>query len=285
MAAEVTEAVVKKFADDSKCFMVTETEEDKVRFQKMLSMLEIWSTKWQMLFNMDKCHVIHAGEKNPGFTYNWGEGTLLSTDSEKDVGVMITSNLKPSAQAASAAKKANMVLGQLSRGVTYRDKDTFIRLYKTFVLPHLCYSAPAWSPYSKADKEVLEKVQRRAVMMVTNIKGSYEERLLALKLRTLEERRIRGDLIECYKILTGKYNVSLESWFCLSREKVGAANTRTSTGYLSLVLPPAPRTEIRRNFFSQRVVPFWNTLPDHVKMASTTNQFKNLYDIYTGYQT
>ena len=57
VAAEVTEAVVKKFADDSKCFMVTETEEDKVRFQKMLSMLEIWSTKWQMLFNMDKCHI------------------------------------------------------------------------------------------------------------------------------------------------------------------------------------------------------------------------------------
>ena len=45
-----------------------------------------------------------------------GEGTLLSTDSEKDVGVMITPNLKPSAQAASTAKKANMVLGKLSRG-------------------------------------------------------------------------------------------------------------------------------------------------------------------------
>ena len=66
-----------------------------------------------------------------------------------------------------------MVLGQLSRGVTYRDKDTFIRLYKTFVLPHLCYSAPAWSPYSKADKEVLEKVQRRAPTLRVAMKKDF----------------------------------------------------------------------------------------------------------------
>ena len=120
-------------------------------------------------------------------------------------------------------------------------------------------------------------------MMATNLRGVYEEKLVALNLRTFEERRTRGYLIECYKVLTGKYNVSLDTCFCLSKEKVGAANTRSSSGYLSLVNPPAPRTDIRRNFFSHRVVSPWNTLPNHVKMASTTNQFKNLYDIHTGY--
>ena len=86
-------------------------------------------------------------------------------------------DLKPKLQSARAAKKVNMVLGHLTRGVTYRDKFTFIKLYKTFVLPHLSYAVSAWSPYNKADQEILEKVQQRAVMMVTNIKGSYEERL------------------------------------------------------------------------------------------------------------
>ena len=84
----------------------------------MLANLETWGNDWQMLFNMDKCHVIHAGKRNPSFTYTWGDGDLLPTESEKDVGVMITSNLKPSVQCAKAAKKGNMVLGQLARGVT-----------------------------------------------------------------------------------------------------------------------------------------------------------------------
>jgi ribonuclease P/MRP protein subunit RPP40 len=191
--------------------------------------------------------------------------------------------LKPSDLCARAAKKANIVLGQLARGVTYRDKSTFIRLYKAFVLPHLSYAASAWSPYNKADKEVLEKVQRRAVMMVTNIRGSYEERLAVLKIRTLEERRTRGDMIETFKILTGKSVVSPETWFSLAKEKDGAVNTRATKGYLNLVQPPVPETDVRKYFFSHRVVPVWNSLPDHVKKAKTTNGFKASYDRFKGY--
>ena len=92
------------------------------------------------------------------------------TEAEKDVGVMVTSNFKPSVQCANAAKKANMVLGQITRVVTFRDRTTFIRLYQVFVLPHLSYDVPACATFNKADKELLEKVQRRAVMMVTNIR-------------------------------------------------------------------------------------------------------------------
>jgi ribonuclease P/MRP protein subunit RPP40 len=62
-------------------------------------------------------------------------GELEVTEAEKDVGVMITANLKPSLQCARVAKKANMVLVQLARGVTYRNRVTFIRLYQVFVLP------------------------------------------------------------------------------------------------------------------------------------------------------
>ena len=53
----------------------------------------------------------------------------MVTEAEKDVGVMVTSNLKPSVQCANIAKKANMVLGQIARGVSYRDRTTFMRLF------------------------------------------------------------------------------------------------------------------------------------------------------------
>ena len=201
VAVEITGAMLKKFADDTKCYMVVETEEDKTRFQNMLSNLMEWSEKWQMLFNMEKCHVLHAGRHKHHFEYELGGGVLEVAKAEKDVGVMVTADLKPSVQCAKVAKKANLVLGQLARGVTYRDKVTFIRLYQVFVLPHLCYCAPAWSPYTRADVDLLEKVQKRAVMMVTNIKGNYMERLAILGMRTLEDRRLRGDAFETFKIL------------------------------------------------------------------------------------
>jgi len=70
---------------------------------------------------------------------------------------------------------------------------------------HLEYCAQAWSPWTLGDKEVLEAVQKRAVGMVTNLKGrTYQERLSELNMVTLEERRKRGDLVEMYKTITGK---------------------------------------------------------------------------------
>ena len=175
-----------------------------------------------------------------------------------------------------------MVNGQLARGVSYRDRVTFVRLYQVFVLPHLSYSAPAWAPYSIADKEMLEKVQKRAIMMVTNIKGSYEERLATLGLRSLEDRRLRGDLIETFKILTGKSDVNYQSWFRLTRDQVGLANTRANTGYLTLVHPSPANTEVRRNYFFQRLITKWNQLPNHKKICQKTDEFKDAYVRHTG---
>ena len=71
VAVEITGALLKKFADDTKCYMVVETEEDQVKFQAMLTNLQTWSSQWQMLFNMDKCHVIRAGRQNQQCQYMW----------------------------------------------------------------------------------------------------------------------------------------------------------------------------------------------------------------------
>ena len=142
---------------------------------------------------------------------------------------------------------------------------------------------PVWAPYTKADIEVLARVQRRAVMMVTNVRGDYKERLALLKVSNLQERRVRGYMIETFKILTGKSQVDYTTWFNLASMNDGTVNTRFTTGNLNLALPPAPNLEIRRNFFSHRVVPVWNQLPDSIRQAQTTNQFKSAYDNHLGY--
>ena len=55
-AVETAGAIIKKFADDTKCYMVVESEEEKRKFQSMLDSLEDWGSVWQMAFNTDKCH-------------------------------------------------------------------------------------------------------------------------------------------------------------------------------------------------------------------------------------
>jgi ribonucleases P/MRP protein subunit RPP40 len=75
--------------------------------------------------------------------------------------VIISDSLKPAAQCAKAAKTAQTVLGQISRAFSFRDKMVFMQLYKQYVRPHLEFGIQAWAPYSAADIEALEKVQKR----------------------------------------------------------------------------------------------------------------------------
>jgi len=151
--------------------------------------------------------------------------------------------------------------------------EEFNLLYKAHIRPHLEYCIQVWSPYLKKDIECLERVQRRATKLVGTLrKRLYEERLRVLKLTTLEKRRLRGDLIETYKIITKKDNINPTQFFQF-----------TETGHdlrrHSLKLSQARNTNrICRMFFSQRVVRDWNQLPQHVIEAPSTNAFKNRLD-------
>ena len=64
------------------------------------------------------------------------------------------------------------------------------------VRPHLEYANSVWCPYKKGDIAGIEKVQKRATKLVISLKHlSYIERLRRLKLPTLKNRRLRGDII------------------------------------------------------------------------------------------
>ena len=79
-----------------------------------------------------------------------------------------------------------------------------LKLYKTLVRPHLEYCVQFWSPYYRKDIIQLERVQKRFTRMLPGLDGlSYKERLDRLGLFSLGRRRLRGDLIEVYKIMRG----------------------------------------------------------------------------------
>jgi hypothetical protein len=85
---------------------------------------------------------------------------LTKTEIEKDVGVHISSNLKPTEQCKKAATKATQVLNQILWNFHYRDRIVFVGLYKKYVRPHLEFASPAWSPWMQSDISLIEKSRK-----------------------------------------------------------------------------------------------------------------------------
>ena len=109
---------------------------------------------------------------------------LEASEKERDVGVTISSNLKPAQQCQKAAQTASAVpvLSQITRSFHYRDRHVFLSLYQQYERPHLEFAVAAWSPWTQADIQCLESVQQRAIRAISGLKANtYEEKLKELK--------------------------------------------------------------------------------------------------------
>ena len=107
--------IMNKFADDTKLGHVVITDKERDQLQQALDELCNWSKNWGMEFNVKKCKVMHLGHNNKRFTYEMNGERLEVTEEERDIGVNMCSNLKPSQQCKKAARTAQTVLSQLAR--------------------------------------------------------------------------------------------------------------------------------------------------------------------------
>jgi hypothetical protein len=269
-ANEVT--AMAKFADDTKVGQQILSETDRDALQSALNKLCDWTDQWGMQFNVAKCKVMHFGRTNPKYEYEMRGQKLEKVDTERDIGVTVSNNLKPSAQCAKAAATARTVLGQISRSFHYRDKKTFVKLYTTYVRPHLEFCTPAWSPWTRADIDCIENVQKKMVGMVSGLLATdYVSRLAELGLETLEKRRKNTDIYTMHKLIHGYGDIDTDGWF---DKNVGAAVTRARADPLN-VISKNGNLELRRNFFTLRVVKDWNKVPHDIKNISVPGKFKS----------
>ena len=160
------------------------------------------------------------------------------------------------------------MLGLINRTIEFKHRDVLIRLYKSLVRPHLEFCTPAWSPHYRKDRDLIEKIQRRFTRMIPNIsKLPYDQRLTEVGLWSLEDRRLRADLIEVYKIIHGLSSVSFQSFF----EFCHHDRTR---GHTLKLHKHSVRTDLRQHFFTERIINVWNKLDEDTVSASSLNSFK-----------
>ena len=155
-------------------------------------------------------------------------------------------------------------MGIIRRSFSHLDKSTFNLLFKSLVRPHIEYAHSVWYPTTKKLKTLIENVQRRATKQLPCCKDmEYNDRLKYLDLPCLAYRRIRGDIIEVYKMMNQKYDQELEIPL-IPACKVHNRDHRNSqyTLHRSKI-----KTTARKLSFKNRVVHFWNELPAKVKEA------------------
>lgn len=260
------------FADDGK--KIANPLVKAGQLQEDLDRIQRWTNDWIIKLNISKCSVLHLGKNNPQTTYNLNGVAIASVNQQKDLGIIITTDLKWEQHISTIVKKANSFLYVIRKSFQTMTVEVFIKIYKTYVRPLLEYGYQIWSPYFKKDIDLLESVQRKATKTPYALRRkTYEERLQILGLTSLEERRLRGDLIETFKILNGYYNLpDIQDIYSLTDY------TRDSRRHNTLLRPAPSHTNTAHHILSNRVVYNWNRLPEDVVSSQSLNAFKNNLD-------
>ena len=201
---------------------------------------------------------------------------LTQIKEEKDIGVIIDERLTFKSHMTQKVNKANCIMGIIRRTFDHLDKDTFLLAYKALVRPHLEYGNAIWHPYKKTDIILVENVQRRATKLLPGMsKLSYEERLKTLGLPTLQYRRLRGDMIETFKILHNKYDQQVTQDFLPIRDQSQSTETR---GHHLRINHQYSRLKLRQNSFCLRIAKLWNDLPEQVVTSQSVRSFEKRLD-------
>jgi len=116
--------------------------------------------------------------------------------------VLLLVDLSPSQYINDVVRKGHQRANLILRCFVSQNVNLLVRAFVVYVRPLLEYNSSVWSPSLKRDVTLIEQVQRRFTKRLRGYRDlSYHDRLNKLNLETLELRRVKSDLVLCYKII------------------------------------------------------------------------------------
>ena len=264
------------FADDAKILKVVKSVDDCMELQRDIDKIYEWSLRWKLEFNAKKCHVMEMGKgkRRPVWDYKMGQDTIMKSNKEKDLGVVVQDTLSPERHINGIFGSAYGVLMDVRVAFSYIDKNMMKKIMTTMIRPRLEYAAVVWSPYMKKDIRKLERVQRAATKMVPELRDlEYNERLKEMELPTLQARRERGDLIMMYKVVNGMEKIDRRDLVIEQESQI-----QRTRGHSRRVKKSQCLRDVRKYSFPHRVVDVWNGLSERVVTAANVHTFKERLD-------
>lgn len=223
-----------------------------------------------MSLNVKKCSITSIRHKHT-YPYKIRDYVLKRVTQQRDLGILVTSDLGCSVACQKAAKQAIAQTGLLRPALGCFHPRLFPRLFATYIRPHLEYTVQIWSPWLLKDQRMLEVPLRRAAKIIHGLRNqTYTVRLKSMGFYSSYHRRIRGDLILTYKILKktdhpcrGVLYLSPNTTLCSNSLKLAHQQSRLDCGCYS---------------FALRVCSIWNTLPIETVQAPSLVVFKQRLD-------
>jgi hypothetical protein len=252
------------YADDSKLFSEVESDNDCYMLQDNLNKLVAWGQTWGMKFNPSKCTCMSFCNKKPIlYTYHIGEIVLDRVNSFNDLGIIVSDKLTWDLHINVMLKKANKRLGLIKRCICQNSATEVKKLaYTSTVRPLVEYCSMVWHGSSKKSMCNIESLQRRATKYILNdYTLDYKNRLAQLNILPLSLRRDFLDLTFFCNCLNG-----LVDYDILQNVQFNVRNNRTRYTNDDLLLESRlVRTEGFKKFYTNRVIPTWNSLPFDIR--------------------
>ena len=277
-----TQSAVAMFADDTKCYRTVNKLADCKCLQDDLDNLVRWCNDWRMDLNHTKCGVLNITRSHqPVITQYQLLGTPVKTfNIQKDLGIIISNDLKWNFQIQETTTKANKMLGFIRRTASsICDAQVHKILYLSLVRSKLGYASQVWAPQTVNNILAIERVQRRATKFILSLPYrtdvSYKERLQSIGILPLCYWHEYLDLVYTFKCLVNNSdgNISI---------RVSTRTTRNCNPDNGILLNVAKcRTVSYQNSFYVRAPSVWNILP--CKIRDTTRSLATFKTLLLNY--